>query len=259
MMFEQERVIGRLQRRVQAEPKITACFLSGSFGRRAEDDFSDVDVALVYADDAARDYAWRNRNDFATSVMPYVPFKAFDGKHLRPYFYITLLSNGSKFDYRYESAESLKPNPWDGQIRILKDSDGWAEDYQAESARLSKPQPIINSSELIDLDQRFWVMYWDTLRLLGRGETDKPFPIYLELLSFTIPTFLNVLTPGDSARERLISANYSLDTRANAKHLAELMEAYMEARQSIVKKYHLQSVGDPAFESELRRLIAKIA
>jgi hypothetical protein len=136
-MFEQERVIGRLQRRIAADPAIVGCFLGGSFGRRAEDDYSDIDVALIFADDAARDRAWHERNEFARSVMPYVPLKAFDGKHVRPYLYITLFSNGSKIDYRYESAVSLAPNPWDGQIRILKDSDGWAEQFQADSARLS--------------------------------------------------------------------------------------------------------------------------
>jgi hypothetical protein len=257
-MFEQERVIGRLQRRVLTESSMTACFLSGSFGRHADDDYSDIDIALIYANDAARDAAWNEREDFAKSVMPYVPLKAFDRQHVRPFFYITLFSNGSKLDYRYESAESLQPNPWDGQIRILKDSDGWAERYQAESARLAKPQPAISSSELVELDQRFWVMYWDALRILARGDYDKPFTIYLELLSFTLPTLLNVLSPGDPTRAGLISAYYSRDTRATAKHFSQLMETYLAARQAIVQRYHLQPMGDQAFESELRGLINKI-
>jgi hypothetical protein len=258
-MFEQERVIGRLQRRVLAESSILACFLSGSFGRKADDDYSDIDIALVYADEEARNSGWGNRNEFVKSVMPYVPLKAFDGGHVRPYLYITLLSNGSKLDYRYESTDSLAPNPWDSQIRILKDSDSWAERYQAESARLSKPQPAISSSELIDLDQRFWVMYWDALRLLARGDYDKPFTIYLELLSFTLPTLLNVLPPGDPAREGLLSAFYSRDARATAEHFAGLVEAYLAARSAIVQRYHLQPVGNQAFESEILRHIQKLS
>ena len=47
-MFEQERFIGRLQRHVMTEARVLTCFLSGSFGRRADDAFSDVDIALVY-------------------------------------------------------------------------------------------------------------------------------------------------------------------------------------------------------------------
>ena len=54
-MFEQERFIGRLQRHVMTEARILTCFLSGSFGRRADDAFSDVDIALVYGSAAERD------------------------------------------------------------------------------------------------------------------------------------------------------------------------------------------------------------
>jgi hypothetical protein len=258
MMFEQERVIGRLQRRIQAEPTILACFLSGSYGRQADDDYSDIDVALVYVDDAARERGWTERKELVKSVMPYVPLKAFDGQHIRPFFYITLFSNGSKLDYRFESATSLQPNPWDGQIRILKDQNGWAEAYQAESARLRKPQPAISSSDLIAIDQRFWVMYWDALRLLARGDYDKPFPIYLEILSFTIPTLINVLPKGDPAREKLIMAYYSRDTQVTAKYFRDLLEAYLSVRQAIVQRYNLQPVQEKAFESELQRLIDKI-
>ena len=258
-MFEQERVIGRLQRRIVAEPAVVACFLSGSFGRKADDDYSDIDVALVYADETARDNGWARRNEFAKSVMPYVPLKAFDGQHVRPFLYITLFSNGSKIDYRYEAASSLAPNPWDGQIRILKDSDGWAEKFQAESARLSKTQAAISSSELVQLDQRFWVMYWDALRLLARGDYDKPFTIYLELLSFTLPSLLPALPENDPAREGLINAFYNRDAQATARHLAGLMDAYLAARSAIIQRYHLQPVGDAAFESEIRRLIQKVS
>lgn len=258
-MFEQERVIGRLQRRVLSEASILACFLSGSFGRQADDDYSDIDVALVYADDAARESGWENREEFAKSVMPYVPLKAFDGDHVRPYLYITLFSNGSKIDYRYESAASLAPNPWDSQIRILKDSGSWAERYQSDSSQLSKPQPHITRSQLIQLDQRFWVMYWDALRLLARGDFDKPFTIYLDLLSITLPPLLHALPANDPAREGLINAFYSRDAPATAAHLASLMEAYITARSAIIQRYHLQSMGDQAFESEIRRLIQKVS
>jgi hypothetical protein len=257
-MFEQERVIGRLQRRVAADPAITACFLGGSFGRRAEDDYSDIDVALVFADDAARDRAWKDRKEFAKSVMPYVPLKAFDGEHVRPYLYITLFSNGSKIDYRYESAVSLAPNPWDGQIRILKENDGWAERYKADSARLSKPQAAMSSAELARLDQRFWVMYWDALRLLSRGDHDKPFTIYLEILYFTLPPLLAALPDDNVAHEGLISAFYSRNAGETAKQLQGLLDAYLAARSAVIRRYHLQPMGYHAFESEISRVIQKL-
>jgi hypothetical protein len=257
-MFEQERVIGRLQRRVAADPAVLACFLSGSFGRNAADSYSDLDAALVFADEAARGRAWEERHEFAQSVMPYVAIKSVDAGHVQPYFYIVLFANGSKVDYRYESAASLSANPWDSQIRILKDSGGWAEAYQAACARLSKPQPAITSSELAHLDQRFWVMYWDALRLLARGEYDKPFTIYLELLSLTIPALMRALPAPDPARDGLIQAYYGRDPRSTLPHLAALMQAYLAARSALVQHYHLQPIGDQAFESEIRKIIDKL-
>ena len=63
-MFEQERFIGRLQRHAQSDPSVLVCFLHGSFGRRAEDAYSDVDITLVYAGQTERENAWRGRQEF---------------------------------------------------------------------------------------------------------------------------------------------------------------------------------------------------
>ena len=84
-MFEQDRVLVRLQQRVLSEGDIVACFLSGSYGRRQNDPYSDMDVAFVFADQAARERAWRQRRGFAQSVMQYVPAKSFDAAHVRPH------------------------------------------------------------------------------------------------------------------------------------------------------------------------------
>jgi hypothetical protein len=131
--------------------------------------------------------------------MQYVPAKSFDAAHVRPYFHIALYSNGTKADYRYELQAELQPNPWDRDIRILKDRDGWAEQYQAASGRALLPQPRLTAAELTALDERFWIMLWDTYRLLRRGDADKPFTIYLELLHFSLPPLLHVLPPEDPA------------------------------------------------------------
>ncbi len=259
-MFEQERVIGRLQRRVLSEPTIIACFLSGSFGRQTADAYADLDLALIFAGSAARDHAWPRRAEFARSVMPYVPMKAFTAQHVRPYFYIALLANGSKIDFRYEASGELLPNPWDAQIRVLKDTDGWAEAYQAECARLSKPQAMVDRAEMVAIDQRFWVMFWDTLRLLARGDADKPFPIYLQMLAFTLPTLLHALPAEDAAHQALLNVTYrGEDTRLTGEALRQLMHAYVQARAAIVARYALQPAGDAAFEGEISRLIQKLS
>ncbi|MEZ4590939.1 MAG: DUF294 nucleotidyltransferase-like domain-containing protein [Chloroflexota bacterium] len=255
-MFEQDRVLVRLQQRVMSEGDIVACFLSGSYGRRENDAYSDMDVALVFADEAARERAWRQRREFVQSVMQYVPAKSFDGAHVRPYFHIALYSNGTKADYRYELQAELQPNPWDRDIRILKDRDGWAERFQAECGRALMPQPRLTAAELTALDERFWVMLWDAYRLLLRGDGDKPFTIYLELLHFTLPPLLHVLPPEDPARAPLLRAQFNhQEPKGTAVHLANLLQAYLQARTAVVQRLHLDFNPDTRFETAVQNLI----
>lgn len=256
-MFEQERVIVRLQQRVAAEPDILVCFLSGSFGRRTQDAFSDLDVALVFADEERRAVAYGRRREFAQSVLPYVPARAFDADHVRPYFFITLYSNGAKVDYRYETKDTLPPNPWDKELRLLKDSDGWGARFQATSAATRLPQPAITAAELTNLDNRFWVMLWDVYRLLRRGDYDKPYPIYLQLLHFTAPALLEVLPVEEPVRQAFMEIAYGRDTRATIEHLRQLLAAYLKARSAVVQRYNLLFTPDRAFETAIQNLLRK--
>lgn len=253
-MFEQERVIVRLQQRVLAEREVMACFLAGSYGRRREDAYSDMDVVLVFADEAARQRAWEQRREFVRSVTPYVPAKSFDALHVRPYFHITLYSNGSKADYRYETT-TLQPNAWERDIRILKDTDGWAEQHQAACAQAMLTLPRLTAAELEQLDERFWVMFWDVFRQVLRGDHDKPFTVYLELLHFTLPTLLRVLPPEEPARKGLLTAYFARDTKATAAHLRELLTAYLAARTAVIRRFNLLFTADTRFENEIQRLV----
>ncbi|MBX3057284.1 MAG: hypothetical protein KF770_12510 [Anaerolineae bacterium] len=253
-MFEQERVITRLQQRVLAEKSVAVCFLAGSYGRRRDDAYSDLDVALVFADDAAREMAWAGRREFVRSVTPYVPARSFDAVHVRPYLHITLYSNGAKVDYRYETL-ALPPSPWDRDIRILKDYNGWAGQYQAACAQTAQPVPRMTAAELEQLDERFWVMFWDVYRQVLRGDRDKPFTIYLELLHFTLPTLLAVLPPEEPARQGLLTAYFNRDTKATAVQLRELLAAYLAARTAVVRRLHLMFTPDTRFENEIQKLM----
>jgi hypothetical protein len=257
-MFEQDRVIGRLQRVVAAIPAIKVCFLSGSFGRRAADDFSDLDVAFVFADEAQREQAWAKRQETAASIMPYVTLKTFDGAQRQPYLYLVLLANGTMLELRYETKRSLLPNALDSHIRILKDDDLWAEEFERRSAGLALPRPAMTSHELQTIDDRFWIMFWDVLRLVARGNTDKPFTTYLELMYSTLPPMLRALPRTDPARQALLQAAYSSDPAQTAVHLSQLLEAYLAAREALVRTHHLQPVANQPFEREIRRLVTRL-
>ncbi len=256
-MFEQERVIMRLQQRVLGEKDIVVCFLAGSYGRRIDDAYSDLDVALIFADKEQRALAWQRRIDFVNSLLPYITCNSFDADHIRPFFHIALYGNGAKVDYRYETQESLAPNPWDRDIRLLKDSQGWGERFQAASAMTSMIQPRMSAAELEALDRRFWVMFMDVYRQLLRGDHDKPFTIYLELLHFSLPPLLRLLPPEDSSRSGLLQASFGPDTGAAVTHMAELLDAYLAARGAIIQRLHLAFTSNSSFERAILNIVKR--
>lgn len=256
-MFEQDRFIVRLQQHVVREEGILVCFLGGSFGARREDDYSDLDVVLVYGDAASRDDAWARRRDFARSVLPYVAAKSFDAAHVRPHFHVALYGNGSKVDYLFTTQDELQPNPWHREIRILKDSGGWGEAHQTASSRALAPQVRMEAAEMEHIDDRFWVMFWDVYRQLLRGDREKPFPVYLELLYFTLPPLLRALPPEDPAYQGLLRARYSRETRVTIDHLRDLVEAYTAARSAIIRRQNVGFMPDSSFERTLQQTMGR--
>lgn len=256
-MFEQDRFIVRLQQQVVREEAIQVCFLGGSFGARREDGYSDLDVVLVYGDVVLRDDAWAQRRDFARSVLPYVPAKSFDATHVRPHFHVALYGNGAKVDYLFTTQDELEPNPCHREIRILKDHAGWGEAHQAASARALAPQVRMEAAEMERIDDRFWVMFWDVYRQLLRGDREKPFPVYLELLYFTLPTLLRALPPEDPAYQGLLQARYSRDIGVTLDHLRDLVDAYTAARSAIIRRQNVGFIPDGSFERTLQQTMGK--
>ncbi|MGB3716009.1 MAG: nucleotidyltransferase domain-containing protein [Candidatus Promineifilaceae bacterium] len=258
-MFEQDRLLMRLQQRVLSEPAILVCFLTGSYGRRTHDPYSDLDVVLVFGGEREREVAYAGRREFVESLMPYVPAKSFDARHIRPFFHIALFANGAKADFRYETKEALKPSVWDRDIQLIKDKDGWGKRFQVEAEKLSSvpPRPTFTERELVDLDNRFWIMFIDVYRVLLRGDYDKPYPVYLELLSFTIPLLLRLLPSEDPAHQSLSISHYDHDTTATTKHMRALMNAYLEARTAVIRRYNLTFMPDQIFETAIIKLISR--
>lgn len=252
-MFEQDRLLMRLQQRVLSESAILVCFLSGSYGRRTEDPYSDLDVVLVFAGGDDRESAYANRRSFVQSLMPYVPAKSFDAEHIRPFFHVALFSNGAKVDFRFETQEGLKPSPWDHDIKLIKDTNGWGEQFQREAAQLTSipPRPPFSDKELVKLDNRFWIMFMDVFRLLLRGDHDKPFPVYLEMLTFTFPVLRELLPIEDPARDKLPVSHFDSNLPATLDHMRTLLETYLDARAAVIRRYNLAFMPDEIFENAI--------
>lgn len=258
-MFEQERFISRLQRHAQGDPAVVACFLYGDYGRRVDDPYSDVDIALIYDGDEDRDSAWAGRREIVKAVMPYVAVRSFDASHVMPFLHVALYSNGTKADFRFETIDGLSPDSIFRELRILKDRQGWSERFQAASSRLAPAQPYISPGELTDLDNRFWVMFWNVLRLLKRNDTNKPFVGYLRLIYFSLPPLLDALPPEEPARRALMRVTYSDNIGETLRGMSDLLEAYLAARAAVIRRQNLVFPINTAFESEIRRLVERLA
>lgn len=254
-MFEQDRVNGRFQRRVQAEPAIRACFLIGSHGRATADGFSDIDAVLVFATAELRDYAWRNRQAFVESIMPYVALKCMAPAE---YELRTVYSNGTQLDLFFAVQDQLAPGSTYRHIRLIKDSDGWGAQFQAASAREPLTHPTLTRADLEAIDSRFWVLLWEVLRQLQRGDATRPFSTYITLLHETLPPLMAALPEDDPVRSALVDVAYGSDTRATTRHLGKLIDRYLAARDAVNRRYNLQYFADRGFENEFKRLVERI-
>ncbi len=252
-MFEQERVYARLQQRIQREPSLQLSFLAGSYGRRAEDAYADLDLVLGYEGEAARRRAWDGRRDFVRSVLPYVRARSYDVAGAIPYRHRCLYSNGTQVDFLFLIADEIRPAAAWREIRVLQAEPGWEETFIAGSARAEPVAPVIDAATLAALDEQFWVQFWDVYRQLWRADSERPFPAFLALVAHHLPRLMALLPPGDPARAGLAQVQFGSDNAANRTALKQLLAAYEAARAAIVARFRLAYSPDRAFEAEIHR------
>ena len=245
----------RLRQRVQGDSAIVAAWLAGSFGRNTQDPYSDIDIALIFNSPAEREMAWQRRVNFCTDILTYVPAKSIDSNWES---HIVLFSNGTLVDFRFNDRESLQPNWRDGEIKILKDTaDRYAEQHQALSLRSGKQVRAVSSAELQQLDDHFWVLFWDTYRRVRRGSAENGIGDYVKLISHVLPTLLDALPADSPARNNLISLSFSRDATATLAHMRQLVTTYRAARSEIVALNRIAFNIDNAFEREIDRAMKK--
>lgn len=257
-MFEQERFIVRLRQRVLSEPAIIGCWLSGSYGRNAADAYSDIDVALLYRDDDARDGAWAQRKALCEGILAYVRARSMDAPFIGPHALATLYANGAKIDYRFLSRSSCTPTAGDAELMILKETaDGWVADYQQRCRQAPTTIAGTSSAALRALDDQFWVIFWDVYRQVWRGDVQRPFVAYLDLLARTLPPLIALLPAEEPARRGLTALLYTQEAAATRRHLQQLLAAYRAARSAVIARYRLDYIPDGSFERELEKLLQR--
>ncbi len=256
-MYEQDRFIVRLRQQINSNPAIVAAWLGGSYGRNQPDPFSDLDITLVFADSDARDRAWAQRASFCKNILAYVAAKSQDHPQYE-HRHNVLYANGTLADVGFFAAPDLQPRHQDGDIKILKDSaDSLAATQQMRSAALGARRIVVNSADLQTLDDSFWIQFWDVYRVVRRGDTEKPFIGYVQLLADTLPKLTAWLLPNSPERQQLIHLQYTLDPNSTRSHLQALITAYRAARSAVIKQNMLDFQVDGAFEREIDRVLQK--
>lgn len=254
-MFEQERTLNRLQQRVGLIPGLTAAFLVGSRGGRGAHADADFDVVMVYRSltgkEAAR-YSWPT---MAAELLPYVAAIVHQAAS-NPDHLIALFANGAKFDLYFYAEEEVSPHPRFQSIRILHDTASWAQDLTSRSAALTLiERPVISDQQLADLDRQFWTGIWEVARLTRRGEVDRPFPIFVDLLNKAIAPLLAVLPADAPVAQALAEINFSRQPVDNRAMVQQLIPRYQAARSAVVENLQLSFQPHEAVERELVKLI----
>ena len=254
-MYEQDRFIVRLRQRLSGERAIVAAWFFGSFGRNVTDPYSDVNICLVYQDEVARAAAWRQRRDFCQNILAYVAAKSVDSADNQ---HSVLFDSGTLAHFRYESRPFLQPSPDYRKIKVLKDTpDGWAAQYGQLSRFAPQQVGTLSAETLTDIDDQFWVYYWNVYRKVRRGVPQNAFSSYIDLLAATLPPLLQALPPEHEAYQQLVSVQFNRDAQATLAHLRELMAAYLAARSAVVARYRLNFRPNSAFERNIERALKK--
>ncbi len=256
-MYEQDRFIVRLRQQLNSNPAISAAWLGGSYGRNQPDPFSDIDITLVFVDAAARDRAWSQRTHFCQNILAYVAAKSQDHP-LYDYRHNVLYANGTLADVAFFAAGELQPRHEDSDIKIVKDSaDKIAETQQMHSVTLGIRRELVRSADLKSLDDSFWIQFWAVYRVVRRGDTQKPFVGYIQLLAAILPKLIGWLLPNSPERQQLIDLHYTLNATTTRAHLQSLVTAYLAARAAVIKQNRLDFPIDRAFEREMARVLRK--
>jgi hypothetical protein len=162
---DHERVLERVVRFFQDQSAAVGGCVSGSVARRAADEYSDLDVAIFFADEQRRDDAWRTRWEW--EIEPW--FHRFDADHVRPHLVIYLFEPGVKADLLLHLVTD-PPTPGGAPYEVLWDTSGnvgkWVE--ASNSGRQQNLPP--DWGDAAHEEERIWAWIYWCVRHAQRGE-----------------------------------------------------------------------------------------
>ncbi len=116
-------VVERFIHRLTPLPGVDAAFVSGSIARNEATAHSDVDLVLVFGEEARRfDAASRAPNLFAEMGELLTSTRAV---HVKPSLWLAVMRGPVLVDLDFTDWSMHEPGPWRREMFIVKDRDGW--------------------------------------------------------------------------------------------------------------------------------------
>jgi predicted nucleotidyltransferase len=145
-------------------PGVVGGTVAGSVARGVADEFSDLDLGIFFADEAARDAAWADRWEWALGSW----FHRFDADHVRPHFVIYLLEPGVKTDIPLFVAGE-PPEPEGAPFEVLWDTTGEVTRW-VEASNAGKQELAPDWDEVVHEEERLWAWTYYCVLHARRGE-----------------------------------------------------------------------------------------
>lgn len=166
---DHQRVLSALIARFENTAGVSGLFVSGSTARQSMDQYSDIDLGIVYESDESRELAWSDR--WEGSLEPW--FHRFDADHIKPYFVIYLFEPCVKADINFYTLADLPPcegAPYEVVVSREDVLDDWCNRTNDEAVKIRESRPIVSSEDLIHDDERVWAWLVYASQHTLRGE-----------------------------------------------------------------------------------------
>jgi hypothetical protein len=157
-------VLDGVVRFFQGHVGAVGCCVSGSVARRAADEYSDLDLAIFFADEQAREETWRIRWEW--EIAPW--FHRFDADHVRPYFVIYLFEPGVKADLLLHLVTD-PPAPGGAPYEVLWDTSGGVVKWVGAS-NSGRQDLSPDWGDAVHEEERIWAWIYYCARHVQRGE-----------------------------------------------------------------------------------------
>ena len=161
---QHQAVLDSVVRFFQEQPGAVGGCVSGSVARRAADEYSDLDVAIFFADQEAREAIWAARWDW--EITPW--FHRFDADHVKPYFVIYLFEPGVKADLPLHLVTD-PPLPGGAPFELLWDTSGDVVKW-VEASNAGRQELAPDWSAVVHEEERIWAWIYYCVRHVQRGE-----------------------------------------------------------------------------------------